>query len=143
MQSNSLLIRFYRILRTNPRRYVYIPLVIYWLLLFSLTTIPADKLPQIFVWQDKIQHFIAYLILSMMLELTLHFQRKIPKFSRMPFKITFWFIVIYASLDEIHQAFIPGRYCDIFDLIFDIAGGALGALIVYKFLKNVKRIETI
>ncbi|MGK9367951.1 VanZ family protein [Melioribacter sp. Ez-97] len=130
-------------MRTNPRRYVYTPLVIYWILLFSLTTIPADKLPQIFVWQDKIQHFIAYLILSMMLALSVHFQRKIPKFSQMPFKITFWFIVIYASLDEIHQAFIPGRYCDLFDLMSDIAGGTLGLLIVDKFLKIVKRAETI
>ncbi len=143
MQSNSLLIRFYQVLRTNPRRYVYIPLIIYWFLLFSLTTIPADKLPQVFVWQDKLQHFIAYLFLSILLALTVHFQNKIHKFAQRPFKVTFWFIAFYASIDEIHQAFIPGRYCDIFDLMFDLAGCLIGLLIVHKFLKNVKRAETI
>ncbi|MGK9477606.1 VanZ family protein [Melioribacter sp. OK-6-Me] len=125
-------------MRNNPRLYVYTPLLIYWLFLFSLTTIPADKLPQIFIWQDKLQHFIAYLILSMLLTLTVHFQNKIYKFAQRPFSVTFWFTTIYASIDEIHQAFIPGRYCDIFDLIFDITGGTVGIFIIHKFLNTVK-----
>jgi VanZ family protein len=42
--------------------------------------------------------------------------------------------VLYGASDEIHQYFVPGRVCDIFDLVADSIGGFIGAF----FTKKIK-----
>ena len=37
---------------------------------------------------------------------------------------------LYAASDEWHQAYVPGRFADIFDWLTDLAGALLGALAV-------------
>ena len=54
---------------------VYLPLIIYWLILFIATSLPVERLPSI-GFSDKINHFIAYFVLSILLNLTLIYQRK-------------------------------------------------------------------
>lgn len=135
MQLNSLSTRLYKTFQTNPLRYIHIPLCIYWLLLFILTTIPTEKIPQFFYTQDKLEHFIAYLILSFLLSLSLHFQKKFKFINKNYLFFAIIFLVVYATLDEFHQILIPGRYCDIFDWITDIFGGLIGILISNYFLK--------
>ena len=43
--------------------------------------------------------------------------------------------VIYAITDEIHQAFVPGRSCEIRDVLIDSSGAVLGI-----FICNIKNI---
>lgn len=40
----------------------------------------------------------------------------------------------YAGLDELHQAFVPTRMPDLFDLAADAAGLALGAWLAFDYL---------
>lgn len=54
------------------------------------------------------------------------------------------FCLIYAILDEIHQYYVPGRSCEIRDVLIDTIGALLGIVIAYKLINNKKknRIET-
>jgi VanZ family protein len=38
-------------------------------------------------------------------------------------------LAVWGTLDEIHQAFIPGRFMEGMDAVLDAAGGFLGALV--------------
>jgi VanZ family protein len=116
-------------LEKNKKWLVYFPLVIYWLVLFTATTLPARDLPKTGV-SDKIEHFSAYLILAILLNLSLMFQNKYPILKKKAWLFTLIFSLLYAGLDEIHQYFIPGRDCDILDWLSDSAGILLGLGIV-------------
>lgn len=112
-------------LEANKKWLVYFPLIIYWLVLFIATTLPGEDLPKTGV-SDKIEHFTAYFILAVLLNLTLMFQNKYPKIKKKAWLYTLIFILTYAGLDEIHQIFIPGRDCDILDWLSDSSGVLLG-----------------
>ena len=142
MRLNSLSIRLYKILKSNPSLYIYLPLCIYWIFLFFLTTIPLDAVPQIFSSQDKIEHLIAYLILSFLLTLSLHFQKKSFRLSKNYLMFTIVFLILYATIDELHQFFVPGRFCDIYDWSADIIGGIIGIFLSNSFIKvNINKKE--
>lgn len=40
---------------------------------------------------------------------------------------------LYALSDEIHQIYVPGRSCQLLDLIIDISGSLLGILLIWVF----------
>jgi VanZ family protein len=113
---------------------VYIPLILYWLILFTATTLPAEKLPSI-GFTDKIDHFIAYFILAVLVNLMLIFQRK----SRLLFEkapmATIIICLFYGAADELHQMLIPGRSAETLDWVADASGTFVGIFIVY-FLIN-------
>lgn len=137
MPLNLLLTRLYRTLKSNKVLLVYLPLIIYWLIIFTLTTVPTEA-PQLFEFQDKVEHFLAYFVLGSLLTLALHFQNKIPLFVRRTFIIALILIFIYGALDEIHQYFIPGRDCDFFDWLADIFGGSAGVAFITGFVNKYK-----
>jgi VanZ family protein len=140
MPLNLLLTRLYRTLKSKKVLLVYLPLIIYWLIIFTLTTVPTEA-PQLFDFQDKVEHFLAYFVLGSLLTLTLHFQNKISIFVRRTFIIALILIFFYGALDEIHQYFIPGRDCDFFDWLADIFGGSVGVAFITKFVKKYKDIS--
>jgi VanZ family protein len=113
---------------------VYIPLAIYWLILFTATSLPAYDLPKLGL-SDKIQHFSAFLILSVLLNLALLYQRKSRFLFENALIATIVICLFYAGLDEIHQMFIPGRFAELLDWVADGSGVILGVFLVY-FLKN-------
>lgn len=136
MQSNSFSNRLYKYLSTYPKYFIYIPLIVYWITLFILTTIPTDRVPQLFENQDKFEHFIAYGVLAIFLTFTLSFQKRSQLLSSRAFIFTILFIMIYGAVDELHQLYVPGRFCDFYDWCADTVGGSIGVLFVYFFLKR-------
>ena len=113
---------------------VYIPLAIYWLILFIATSIPVERLPSI-GFTDKINHFIAYFILAILVNLTLIYQRKSRLlFERAPIA-TIVICLLYGALDEVHQMFVPGRFAETLDWVADAIGAAAAVLLIY-FLIN-------
>jgi VanZ family protein len=78
---------------------------------------------------DKLQHLLAYLVLAVALGLWFppgHWQ-----FHRLRTLLVIVFITsAYGVIDEIHQYFVPGRYCSVWDWIADTLGAALGTLII-------------
>ena len=116
---------------------VYIPLVIYWLILFVATTLPAQRLPSV-GFTDKVNHFIAYFVLAVLVNLTLIYQRK----SRFLFeKATVATIVIclfYGAADELHQMLVPGRFAETLDWVADALGAFTGVLFVYFLINRLR-----
>jgi len=45
----------------------------------------------------------------------------------------------YALSDEIHQLFVPGRSCELRDVIIDLAGTGLGIILAWVWLTYKKR----
>ncbi|MEW6652602.1 MAG: VanZ family protein [Bacteroidota bacterium] len=137
MQSNSYVIRFYNILKERKVLLVYIPLVVYWIVIFIATSLPTVSMPRLFDTQDKLEHFFAYFILGVLLVLTLHFQNKYIALKQRPLFFSIIFLILYAAFDEIHQYFIPGRYADVLDWAADVLGGLAAVLFVKMFLHKV------
>ncbi len=124
-------------LEKHRTKLVYVPLIIYWLLLLTATSLPGKDLPDIHV-SDKIEHFSAYAILTILLTFTSLLQTKYKFLKEKAFLSTLIFVSIYAALDELHQLFIPGRDCDINDWMADFLAACFGILIVYSLVKLLR-----
>lgn len=47
------------------------------------------------------------------------------------FLLPWIFAVLYAASDELHQYFVPGRSCELRDVLIDACGAAAGVVIVW------------
>jgi len=126
----------YEILKRKKVQLVYIPLVLYWILLFIATTIPAPALPDILDFSDKVKHFGAYLGFAVLLALTFHFQEKYKVLAKYFLIAAIIAIMLYGAADEIHQIFIPNRMCEFLDWVADVAGGSIGAFFAFLFIRK-------
>lgn len=136
-------IQLYKLFLSNKKKFLYIPLGLYWLLLFILTSIPGRSMPVLFGVSDKFKHFGAYFVLAFLLNFTLLVQSKFPTLSKKSFIFTILIISVYGLFDEVHQIFIPGRYFDWWDLVADIVGGIVGIWLVNIILKNYSKKDSI
>ncbi|HEX2962766.1 MAG: VanZ family protein [Ignavibacteria bacterium] len=127
----------FKYLERNKMYFIYIPLVLYWIVLFVATTLPGNDVPSLGV-SDKIEHFTAYMVLSVLLCFTYLFQKKFRLLSSRPFLMTILTVTVYGALDELHQLLVPGRSCDILDLTADVTGALLGLLLVF-IIKQLTR----
>lgn len=77
----------------------------------------------------KCAHFTEYLCLGISLSWTVRDLAVLP--YRVPFYLSSWIIgTVYAATDELHQAFVPGRSCELRDVVIDSVGVAAGVLIL-------------
>lgn len=113
---------------------VYTPLIVYWLILFTATSLPAKDLPSIGL-SDKVNHLLAYFVLSILVYLTLLLQRKSKFLFNYAPVATLIISLFYGIADELHQILIPGRSAEVFDWFADAIGAILGVLLVH-YLKN-------
>jgi VanZ family protein len=104
---------------------VYLPLILYWLLILILTSLPGADVPNVHI-NDKIEHLLAYGGLGFLLNLSLRIQNKISIIKKYPALFTVLIVSTYGALDELHQLFIPGRSCDILDWTSDTIGVIIG-----------------
>lgn len=123
----------YKYLAVHRRKVLYTPLVLYWLLLLLLTSLPAESLPSVKL-SDKIEHFLAFFGLGFLLNLAFYFEERYPIINKYSALFTFIAGVLYAAFDELHQSFIPGRNCDIIDVVADVIGLFIGICIINLFI---------
>ena len=114
------------------------PLIVYWIILFTATSIPAQSVPS-FGIGDKFNHFFAYFILAILLYLTLSFQEKSLFLQRNAALLTIAVVLLYGVLDELHQMLIPGRSAEFLDWAADAVGAICGVLIISSLLKKFKK----
>lgn len=83
----------------------------------------------------KLGHFSEYAVLGALLTAALrirHTERQSPPFTRV------WLpplaALCYAATDEFHQRFVPGRSCELRDVMIDFSGALLGTLTVLCIL---------
>jgi VanZ family protein len=94
--------------------------------LSSQSTLPQPK--GIF-GVDKIQHFIAYFVLAVVVGLWFSPERW-QKWAWKPFFISVAIAALYGIIDEVHQYFVPGRESDVWDWLADSIGAVLGSLAI-------------
>lgn len=83
----------------------------------------------------KFAHFSVYLVLGV---LVINAFRKGGISGYKLFAYSIIFCVIYAASDEIHQLFVPGRGCQLKDVIIDSLGALSGSLLYAMFLRPLK-----
>ena len=79
-------------------------------------------------------HFSVYLVLAVLLYWVLTFLMK-PGGRR--YLMAWALAVLYGVSDEWHQSFVPGRTPDVFDVMTDGIGAAVGVLIVWWVTSRV------
>lgn len=67
----------------------------------------------------KLAHFLLFFLLEMLVY-----------FSIRSIKYSFIFVSLYAMLDEVHQYFVPGRSCELRDMIIDISGCVFAIILI-------------
>lgn len=122
----------------HKRKLIYSLLLIYWLFILLLTSLPAGNMPNVQI-NDKVIHFIAFMLLGFLLRSALRIQGKVGFVKKYSFAVSITIISIYALLDELHQMYIPGRSCDPKDWLADICGAFLGIIIVTAIRKFVHK----
>jgi hypothetical protein len=73
---------------------------------------------------DKVGHLGLVGMLSLLCNLAIP-PRPATRWTRF-ITLTTWVLLLLLSLEELAQAFIPSRTCDVFDWLADLAGLALG-----------------
>lgn len=99
-------------------------LLAYWVLIFVGTHLPSARMPSLRA-SDKVCHFVAFAGLSFLLCWAIPSSRvSWGKILVLAASIA----IVYATLDEWTQQFIPGRTCDIWDVAADSVGVVLGLI---------------
>lgn len=114
-------------MKTNSRVFVfiYLPLIIHWITIFILTSLPSDQLPSVEI-SDKINHFLAFFVLGFFLNLTLKYQNKFPSYKESALILSLIIASLYGLMDELHQLLVPGRSAEVLDWVADFIGAFTG-----------------
>lgn len=114
-----------------------VSLFLYWLTLLILTSTPAPELPKVDI-SDKVVHFGAYFVLALFFQLYVFLKRGESVFNGKikTWVLTIFVLMLYGAVDEVHQAFIPGRLADLLDFIADSLGVVTAVLLLTTLLKQ-------
>ncbi|HOT95758.1 MAG TPA: VanZ family protein [bacterium] len=108
--------------------------------ILTLTSLPDLKPPSLGLrLEDKIYHLLVYGILGVLIVRAR--VRGRPAFEGADLRALFRIGIPLACLDELHQAFIPGRFCDGFDALADLLGLLLAALVWRIFGETLSRAD--
>lgn len=108
----------------------------------SIQNKPVDEKEKIIFYIEgivrKIAHFTIYMIVGILIR-TLCQTYKIHEIDK--FSISIITGIIYATADEIHQAFIPGRSSMFIDVLIDTMGTTTGILIIMIIIEICEKIN--
>ena len=119
-----------------------LPALAFALFIFAVSSLPGDKIPYIgFNLGDKFIHMLVFGLFGIFLYRVFRYPRPLSR----PYLLTLCVGIPYAALDEIHQLFVPGRYCGIGDFIADVLGVIIFAGISAKLnpLNNMPAVKDI
>ena len=105
-------------------RIFWILTVSYMGLIFFLSSLQGFRLPELPENSDKFIHMVAYMPLGFLFYMSLIKSG----FGRYGFALAMLLTVLYGVTDEFHQAFVPGRYATIGDVMADSIGALFGCL---------------
>ena len=116
----------------HPFYRYHLPVIILAIGIFILSSIPQLNPPDLgFKIQDKLYHFLFYAIFGFLIARSFSFLKVSPFFHRYSLIFAVVFSAVYGLSDEIHQYFVPGRFCSIGDFVADSLGGAAGVFIYH------------
>jgi VanZ family protein len=86
----------------------------------------AEALERMHFFVRKSAHFTEYFILSLLILRGIRAGRRETRLAWAA--VTLLAVASYASLDEFHQRFVPGRTAAVSDVVLDTTGGAFAQL---------------
>ncbi len=89
----------------------------------------------------KAAHFVLYAVLGVLSSCAVISYNKL--YIKIRVCISLVICVLYSVSDEIHQYFVPGRSCEIRDVVIDTAGAILGIICCFFTAYIFKRIFNI
>ena len=100
----------------------------YMLLIFLISSIPYIVQPGPLGSREApiVEHVIEYSVLGFLLLGSFSSTKRTRK------QIIFLAVsvaILYGISDEIHQLFVPGRYCDIIDVVANSLGSVIGVMV--------------
>jgi len=111
-----------------------LPLLLYAVCIFVLSSFSYLSTPDLgFDAQDKLFHLFEYGILAFLTFRSFAVHLWTSRASRI---ISLSICLIYAATDELHQALVPGRFCDIWDFLADGTGIVVVYLFYWQFHKK-------
>jgi len=87
-------------------------------LIFYISSLPSDIFPYEINTLSTLYHILAFFCFSIFFFISLFREKKNYLF----FVLGILIVIAYAILDEIHQFFVLGRYCTLFDVFLDLVG---------------------
>ena len=114
------------------QRVMTVLLLLYWPVLFVLAHIPIPKLVYRAQVSDKSLHFLAHLLLVLLLWFAVRPQTKV----RWRDAALWWALFVavwYGAFDELLQSCVGGRSCDFGDFLGDLAGSVTGLVLFAIF----------
>ncbi|MCA9470443.1 MAG: VanZ family protein [Nitrospirales bacterium] len=121
----------------------WMPVVLYAGLIVFLSSLSSTgmKIPSLFYgYDDKIIHAIEYAILAMLCYRAYlgTFVERLAMYAPVLAIVT---AVLFGVTDEIHQAFVPLRHADVWDLVADAVGSFLGVA-AWKWYMKISALES-
>jgi len=117
---------------------LWAPVLIQMALIFGASSVsdPAPLPPHV---SDKILHFAAYAVLSLLLIRALAGGRA-DRITWQRAVLAIVLTTLYGASDEFHQRFTPGRTPDLLDLRADLIGacGGVAAAYVFRFVRRIR-----
>ena len=112
---------------TLTRRLILLLTAGYWVVLFVLTHLPPNRIPR-GPSNDKLNHFLAYMVLSFLLGAALWVL--LPARRRLTPLLVVVAAMAYGGFDEFTQIAV-GRDCELGDWLADVAGAAFAGAALY------------
>jgi VanZ family protein len=125
-----------------PERRFFVLFMGFWLpvlglvaAIFAVSSVPHLQAPLHIANGDKICHAAEYLVLGLLLVRALRATLRVsrPLFAAV---IAIGLVVVVGSADEFFQSFVPGRQCDILDVLADTTGGAIAQFVYVMFVRS-------
>jgi VanZ family protein len=101
------------------------------LVVLFLSTLPGTKV-QFISTSDKLVHFAAFFVLSILLLFAYKFTK--------PFFMTSLLMAVFGIVIEVLQIYVPYRTFDVYDFLADMLG-VMTALILFQILGQRPKIE--
>jgi VanZ family protein len=116
-----------------------LPLVAWCIFIYTVSSIPQTKIPNLLNYSDKIVHAGVFFVLCWLAHVALYFQ-PLPGLRKRSLLLALLFVILFGISDEFHQMFTPGRTSEIWDLVADTAGGVI-YISIYSYLRIYDTIE--
>lgn len=99
-----------------------------------LMLLPQDSFPESeLLSYDKLAHIGVYAILSLLLSLSIYQKERKTRTIQ---TISLTICIVYSSILEILQNFVPGRMFDWYDFLANYTGGLVGVIIFSIFIRQ-------
>lgn len=116
-----------------PRNLARLLALVWMGLIYYLSGRPAFDIEQLFFAQDKVAHAVVFGILGALFLASMQPASEGYRLRQL------WMAValtgLYGVVDEWHQAFVPGRTPDAWDVVADTLGAVVAVALMYRLAR--------